>query len=206
MPGSKQHPTSKLCLLAPTSSCPAGVAILGRQDGRLEAWDLLDRTHQPCMVAPVAPCALTTLAVSPLPAGGGSSRAAAAALQVLAVGDAAGTLRLLELPRALRRRGHAEGRAVASLLAREQERRAVMSARLERLAAQQRAAQAAAQAAARKAQQEAAGGAQEVAEEDRAKAAAAAAEQRYLALEADWRARLLGSDAAAVTAGGDAAA
>ncbi|PRW58624.1 flagellar inner dynein arm I1 intermediate chain IC140 [Chlorella sorokiniana] len=185
-----------------------GVVILGRQDGRLEAWDLLDRTHQPCMVAPVAPCALTTLAVSPLPSSGVSSRAAASAPQVLAVGDVAGTLRLLELPRALRRRGHAETKAVASLLAREQARVALVSAHLERLAVQQRAAQAAAQAAARKAQQEAAAGSQDAAQDDAAEAAAAAAaaEQRYAALEVEWRARLLGPAADAVAAGGDAAA
>lgn len=94
-------------------SCTAGMIILGRQDGRLEAWDLLDRTHQPCMVAPVAPGALTTLAVSPL-AGGSSSRAAAAAPQVLAVGDAAGMLRLLELPRALRRPCRGQGSGLAA--------------------------------------------------------------------------------------------
>lgn len=178
--------------------------ILGRQDGRLEAWDLLDRTHQPCMVAPVAPGALTTLAVSPL-AGGSSSRAAAAAPQVLAVGDAAGMLRLLELPRALRRRGHAEAKAVASLLAREQACAAAAAARLELLAAQQRAAHAAAQAAARKAQQEAAAGAKDADQQGTAEAAAEAAEQRYLALEAEWRARLLGP-APEPVAGAEAAA
>lgn len=178
------------------------MVILGRQDGRLEAWDLLDRTHQPCMVAPVAPCALTTLAVSSIPAGG-SSRAPAAAPQVLAVGDATGTLRLLELPRALRRRGHAEAKAVAALLAREQARAAAVSAHVERLAAQQRAAQAAAQAAARKVQQDAVAGVQDAAREDAAEVAAAAAEQRYLALDAEWRARLLGPGTGAVAAGGD---
>lgn len=181
--------------------------VLGRADGRLEAWDLLDRSHQPTMVAMVAPCALTTLAASPAAAGGapGSSRSAAGHHQLLAVGDAAGTLRLMELPRALRRRGHAEVRTMASLLAQEQERQGEVARRAEARAAQARAAAeraraeeaAAAMGAARHAQQAVAAAAAHTAAqciEGEEESPQAAAERRYLALEAEWRNLLLGGD------------
>lgn len=184
------------CLLCPIGLSAAGVVIIGRADGRLEAWDLLDRSHQAAMVAPVAPCALASLAPSPA----ASASSGRAAPQVLAVGDAAGTLRLLELPRALRRRGHAEVKAMGALLAREQERLAEVLRRAEARAAEARAvadrqraeAAAAAQGAARRQQQEAAAaraGQQVGGEEEEG---VDAAERRYLALEAEWREKLLG--------------
>ncbi|KAL4431174.1 hypothetical protein ABPG75_006430 [Micractinium tetrahymenae] len=182
-----------------------GVVVMGRADGRLEAWDLLDRSHQPAMVAPVAPCALTALAASPAAASGapGGSRSAAGHHQLLAVGDAAGTLRLLELPRALRRRGHAEVRAMAALLAREQERLGEVARRAEARAAQARAAAekaraeaaAAATGAVRRVQQEAtAAGARAGAQgtDGEEESPEAAAERHYLALETEWRQQLLG--------------
>ncbi len=187
-------------------ACPAaGVVVLGRADGRLEAWNLLDRCHQPAIAALVAPCAITTLAASPPAAGGaGSSRGASGHHQLLAVGDAAGTLRMLELPRMLRRRCHAEAQSMAALLAREQERLGESGRRAEARAAQARAAAereraeaaAAALGVVRRAQQAAAssaahaGGQGDEGEEDSPEAAA---ERRYLAVEAEWRQRLLGS-------------
>jgi hypothetical protein len=177
------------------------VVLLGRQDGRLEAWDLLDRTHQAALVAPVAPCALLALAVTPaVPSLGGSSsssasKAASAAPQLLVVGDAAGTLRLLELPRALRRRGHAEVRAMAALLQREEERLGAVARRAEQRLAEQReaaerqraAATAAALGAARRQQREGAAAAPAGEEDDQGQDGSAAAEARYLALEQQWR-------------------
>lgn len=50
----------------------AGVVLLGRLDGKLEIWDLLDRTHVPVVVASVSPAALMALAFSPGPAGAAS--------------------------------------------------------------------------------------------------------------------------------------
>jgi hypothetical protein len=76
-----------------------GVVLLTDQAGGVEAWDLLDRSHTPVLRAAAASTALSavSLAMVPLPGSG------AAALQLLAVGDSAGTLRVLELPRNLRR-------------------------------------------------------------------------------------------------------
>lgn len=161
--------------------------------------------HQAAVVAPIAPCALTALAVAPAPAGGASGRASSAA-QLLAVGDAAGTLRLLELPRALRRRGHAEIKAATSLLAREAELRAQAARRAEQRATEQRAAAAAAaQAAARKQQQasSAAAAKEEPTGGQSEEEAAAAAESRYLALEKEFSERLAAAEAqpAAAVAG-----
>lgn len=195
--------TSKL----PSFALPLlpGVVVIGRADGRIEAWDLLDRCHQPAMVALVAPCALTTLAASPPAASNapGSGRSAAGHDQLLAVGDSAGTLRLLELPGVLRRRCHAEARAMVALLTREQERLGEAARRAEERAAQARAAAereraeaaAAAMGAARRVQQEAAasaarGGSEGAQGEE--ESPEAAAEWRYLAVERDWRQRLLG--------------
>lgn len=150
--------------------------------------------HQAVVVAPVAPCALTALALTPPPAAGAGSRGAAA--QLVGVGDAAGTLRLLELPRALRRRGHAEVKAIGALLSREQERVAEASRRTEQRAVEQRAAAAAAQAAARRKQQEASAAAKEV-HVDKEKQGSDAAEQRYQELEERWRERMAAVDEAA---------
>lgn len=162
--------------------------LLGRLDGRLEAWDLLDRTHQAVLVAQVSPCALTALATPAAAPTGGRTAA-----HVLAAGDAAGTLRLLELPRALRQCGHDESSAVAALLEHEQARMAAAAQRAAAMAADQKAAAAAAAAAARRQQQAAAAaavaGPKEAEGEDPAAQAWAAAEQRYLRLEAEWMER-----------------
>lgn len=50
----------------------AGVVLLGRTDGRLETWNLLDRTHAPVVVAPVTPSAILAVAFSPGPTGAAS--------------------------------------------------------------------------------------------------------------------------------------
>ena len=180
-----------------------GVVLLGRADGRLEAWDLTDRSHQAAMVAPVAPCALTALAVSPASSGGRAAR------QLVAAGDAGGTLRLLELPRALRRRGHAEFKAMAALLAQEQSRLAEVGRRAAKRAAEARAAAeraraeaAAAERAARPKAAEAGRAAAGEADQDEGDPVAAA-EARYLAFEAEWRERL-GAAGVACTPGGAA--
>ena len=123
--------------------------------------------------------------------------------QVLAIGDAGGVLSLREMPRSLRRRGHAEVKVVAALLQRERERLERVTALAAARAAAQREAEAAQRAAEAQAAAGGAGGAgagapggkgrphtavahgeeQEGSEED-------AAETRYRALEAQWRAKL----------------
>ena len=56
----------------------AGVLLCGRADGQLEAWDLLERTHEPAMVLSVCPVALSSLAFAtyelPVEALGGAMR------------------------------------------------------------------------------------------------------------------------------------
>jgi hypothetical protein len=56
--------------VAPATS--AGVILLGRLDGKLEIWDLLDRLHMPVIVAPITPSAILSLAFSPGPSGAAS--------------------------------------------------------------------------------------------------------------------------------------
>eukprot|EP00887_Chlorella_sp_A99_P005614 scaffold1.g5614.t1 len=172
-----------------------GVVLLGRGDGKLEAWNLLDRSHQPELVAAAAPAALTALACAD--AGGGAGRGGR---QVLAVGDASGAVRLVEVPRALRRRGHAEVRQAAALLERErvrEERAAELVAERTRAAREAEDARRSAEVAAAAATQAAsapaaaAAAAQEAAgTDDPAATEEQLAEERYHALEAEWRQRL----------------
>ena len=60
------------CKLQAFRPLPAGVVLLGRLDGKLEAWDLLDRAHGPVAVAPVTPAPILALAFSPGIAGAAS--------------------------------------------------------------------------------------------------------------------------------------
>ncbi|KAL0054665.1 hypothetical protein WJX82_000717 [Trebouxia sp. C0006] len=93
-----------------------GVIYAARADGVLEVWDLLDRSHEPSMTA--APCTtpITYLAFSPAgapPAAGGRS-----VQQLLAVGDGAGVLHIMDLPRNLRRRVPSEVNTMHAFLTR----------------------------------------------------------------------------------------
>lgn len=172
--------------------------LLGRGDGKLEAWDLGEGKGRPALLAALAPAAITSLAFA---GGGSSSGNSKASGGVVAAGDAAGMLHLLELPRALRRRGHGELRAVEALLAGERARQeragglAAARGATQRAAeaAQQRgdvsaAAAAAAQAAAAAASATARSGAAE--QHDWRSEAERAAEARYAELEATWRLKL----------------
>ena len=67
------------------TSCVTGVLFAGRADGVLEAWDLLDRSHEPVLVTAACTAAVTSLAFSlpPLPHAKGPPTQ-----QLLAVGEA----------------------------------------------------------------------------------------------------------------------
>ena len=52
----------------------AGVVLLGRLDGKVEIWDLLDRVHMPVVVAAITPAAILSLAFSPGPSGTAAGR------------------------------------------------------------------------------------------------------------------------------------
>lgn len=61
----------------------AGVLFAGRADGMLEAWDLLDRSHEPVLVTTASTAAVTSLAFSVPPPAGAKGRSMQ---QLLAVG------------------------------------------------------------------------------------------------------------------------
>ena len=63
----------------------AGVLYLGRADGVLEVWDLLDRSHEPSMTANPTSSAITSLSFSP--AGAPAAPGGRAVQQLLAVGE-----------------------------------------------------------------------------------------------------------------------
>ena len=64
-----------------------GVFFIGRTDGYLEVWDLMDRSHEPIMKQNVSSSALTAL--EPL--------SLTKELMLLAIGDSNGTLNLLQV-------------------------------------------------------------------------------------------------------------
>ena len=70
----------------------AAVLFIGRTDGLMDIWDLLDRSHEPSMTIPVSPTSITSMEFLIK----GNS-------QLLAVGDDQGTVHVLEVPRNLRR-------------------------------------------------------------------------------------------------------
>ncbi|KAI6660473.1 WD repeat-containing protein 63-like [Oopsacas minuta] len=74
--------------------CPSrpGVFFIGRTDGYLEVWDLMDRSHEPVMKQNVSSSALTTLEPFSLTKD----------VMLLAIGDSSGTLHLLQIPWSLR--------------------------------------------------------------------------------------------------------
>lgn len=67
-------------------TCPSvGVLYLGRADGVLEVWDLLDRSHEPSMTGNPTSSAITSLSFSP--AGAPAAPGGRAVQQLLAVGE-----------------------------------------------------------------------------------------------------------------------
>ena len=69
-----------------------GIFFVGTQEGNIEVWDLLEKTHEPSVVQNVTTARITELKPWVI-----SSR-----LHLLAVSDAVGTLHILELPWNLR--------------------------------------------------------------------------------------------------------
>ena len=71
-----------------------GVIITAREDGMIEVWDLLDRSHEASMVSTVSSSSITSLKFY---------ESSSSSYQLLAAGDSMGKLHILELPRNLRR-------------------------------------------------------------------------------------------------------
>ena len=92
--------SSSPALAALTAGCwsPSrpGVLYVARADGVIEAWDFLDRSHEPSVVATIASCAITQLTFQ-VAAGHNAQHAQ------LAAGDSQGALHIIDLPRSLRR-------------------------------------------------------------------------------------------------------
>eukprot|EP00891_Asterochloris_glomerata_P001605 jgi/Astpho2/1605/e_gw1.00028.2.1_t len=104
-----------------------GVLYLGRADGVLEVWDLLDRSHEPSMTANPTSSAITSLSFSP--AGAPAAPGGRAVQQLLAVGDSTGVLHVMDLPRTLRRRVINEVKTVTTFMQREQQRLGYLASR-----------------------------------------------------------------------------
>lgn len=112
-----------------------GVLVIGRSDGVMDIWDLLDTTTKPALSSHLFSSAVASMefrlvSAPPAPAGGAaagaggtsaSSAAAASAAgkQLLAVGDAKGSLHILDFPLPLRRGSPGEESLVSAYLNRE---------------------------------------------------------------------------------------
>lgn len=89
-----------------------GVYFLADQSGNLQVWDLLDRSHEPCMQLSASSVAVMSASFPPN-AGSSTSQ------QLMAVGDCFGVLHILEVPRNLRRPVQNEKKLVRGFLDRE---------------------------------------------------------------------------------------
>lgn len=90
-----------------------GVIITAREDGMIEVWDLLDRSHEASMVSTVSSSSITSLKFY---------ESSTSSYQLLAAGDSMGKLHILELPRNLRRPIVSEKEIMQSFCERELER------------------------------------------------------------------------------------
>ncbi len=114
-------PTTSAYTTGAWSPTRPGVVFLGRMDGALETWDIGDSTTHPASVTPLVSSALTCLqfrgATGPPVAGAGPG-----AKQSIAVGDAKGSLHVLDVPPPLRRGPATEEALLRALLSRESTR------------------------------------------------------------------------------------
>jgi len=87
------------CLLSCGAWSPSRPAVIfiGKTDGNIDIWDLLDRSHEPSMTVNVTSAAVTSMQFH-----------ASANRQLLAVGDDQGTVHVMEVPRILRRAANNE--------------------------------------------------------------------------------------------------
>ncbi|XP_013408046.1 WD repeat-containing protein 63 [Lingula anatina] len=92
----------------------AGVFYVTREDGSIEVWDLLDKTHEPSLVQSISSAPITSIYPYQI-----SSKQ-----HLLAVGDNLGTLHILEIPWSLRVATPNETVGVSNYFDREVKRRA----------------------------------------------------------------------------------
>lgn len=89
-----------------------GVFFIGRNDGNVDVWDLLDKSHEPFLTQNVTPVAL----ISVIPHSITSKQ------QLLAAGDEVGTLHIMEVPWTLRHSPQNELNIIEGYLEREASR------------------------------------------------------------------------------------
>lgn len=90
-----------------------GVFFIAKVDGCIDVWDLLDRTHEPTLTQSVSPTSITQIFPYQV----------TQKQQLIAVGDNAGTLHILEIPWSLRQPSPTEQNGVANYIEREVKRR-----------------------------------------------------------------------------------
>ncbi|KXS20411.1 WD40 repeat-like protein [Gonapodya prolifera JEL478] len=110
------------CFLTACNWSPTrpGVFFIGKEDGSIEMWDLLDKSHGPSASQNVCSAAISSLTIQHLPQSTSGGRSGAQ--QLLGVGDDEGTLHLLEVPRALSRAAKNEKTFVKAYFEREIQR------------------------------------------------------------------------------------
>ncbi|KAK3590717.1 hypothetical protein CHS0354_012290 [Potamilus streckersoni] len=96
-----------------------GVFYIAKMDGSVDVWDLLDKTHEPSLTQSVSPTSITTIFPWPI----------SHKQHLLAVGDSAGTLHILEIPWSLKHSTPNELTGVANYFEREVKRRVFVVAR-----------------------------------------------------------------------------
>lgn len=90
------------------------VFYISKEDGSVDVWDLLDKTHEPSLTQSVSPAPITNIYPYQV----------TQKQQLLAVGDNAGTLHILEIPWSLRQSTPGEMNGMANYIEREVKRRA----------------------------------------------------------------------------------
>ncbi|XP_033738311.1 WD repeat-containing protein 63-like isoform X3 [Pecten maximus] len=96
-----------------------GVFYVAKVDGSVDVWDLLDKTHEPCMTQNVSPVPITSLYPFQV----------SQKQHLMAVGDNAGTLHILEIPWSLRQPTANEYTGISNYFEREVKRRAFVVSR-----------------------------------------------------------------------------
>ena len=96
------------------------VIFLGRSDGFIDIWDLNDRTHEPSVSVTATSAAVASMEFQ-----------TSAQRQMLAVGDDQGTVRVMEVPRNLRRAANNELKFATNFFSREEKRVKYVQRRLE---------------------------------------------------------------------------
>ncbi|KAH6594814.1 hypothetical protein BASA50_006288 [Batrachochytrium salamandrivorans] len=109
-------PASSYLLSGCWSPTRPGVFFIGRADGVLEVWDLLDTSHAPSTTQTITSTAISCLQIHQYGGRSGDGQ------QFLAVGDDSGTLHIIEIPKKLQRPSKNEKSVITSLFEREARR------------------------------------------------------------------------------------